>query len=127
MLAEWSDRLVAALYRFRLRSRVSGKVSRHQMISNPWHAVSIASGSELSGAPCCAAAMELQGQRFLSTEAPTLPLAGCSNPKACRCRYQHHPDRRHERRRTVDYGYRNAMYSGAERRSIVQGRRTTDT
>ena len=125
MIAQWTDRLFAAVYRFRLRSRVSGKAQRHHLISNPWHAVSIESGSDICD-NCCKAAGALQGQRFLSSEAPTLPLQGCSNPRSCHCRYRHHPDRRHERRRTMDYGFPSAPHNGIERRRGARGRRSTD-
>ena len=33
-------------------------------------------------------------RRWLSREAPMLPLPGCSKPESCRCTYQHHQDRR---------------------------------
>ena len=41
----------------------------------------------------CAAAKALTGERFLSTEAPTLPLPGCDAPD-CNCCFVHHKDRR---------------------------------
>ena len=57
---------------------------------SPWHAVSIRGGD------CgrCEAAKSLAGLRFLSGEAPALPLPDCDRPDACRCRYQKHSDRR---------------------------------
>jgi hypothetical protein len=62
------------------------------------HAVSIAPGPR-----CCAGARELRGQRFLSREAPMLPLASCDRTD-CTCRYEHHPDRRKGMRRARDLG-----------------------
>ncbi len=55
---------------------------------SPFHAVSIqpAEGH-------CAAVNTLQVQRFLSEEAPSLPLEECGAAD-CRCRYVHHTDRR---------------------------------
>jgi hypothetical protein len=48
--------------------------------------------------PSCASARQLAGRRFLSDEAPALPVPGCDQPH-CRCRYVHHEDRRqHDRR-----------------------------
>ena len=55
---------------------------------NPFHAVSI----EPSDGHC-QAVDSLQIQRFLSEEAPSLPLDGCVAAD-CRCRYVHHTDRR---------------------------------
>lgn len=59
-------------------------------LSNPWHAVTVQYGSKH-----CKAVEELAGQRFLSKEAPKLPLRGCTEPQ-CSCRYRKHEDRRHE-------------------------------
>jgi len=46
--------------------------------------------------PCleaCGAAWKLQGERFLSADAPTLPLASCDQSN-CECRFREHSDRR---------------------------------
>jgi hypothetical protein len=46
--------------------------------------------------PCleaCGAAWKMQGERFLSSEKPELPLASCDQ-KNCECRYREHDDRR---------------------------------
>ena len=55
-----------------------------------YHAVSIEPGRN-----CCHEARELKGKRFLSREAPTLPLRNCSSDN-CLCRYEHsrRPSRR---------------------------------
>jgi hypothetical protein len=63
-----------------------------------YHSVSI----RLALIPC-AAAIQLQGQRFVSAEAPQLPLAGCDQPD-CECRYQHHADRRDSMERRDGFG-----------------------
>jgi len=57
-------------------------------LSNPWHAVSIQPGVKR-----CEAVNELVGQRFLSKDAPRLPLAKCTEAE-CTCRYRHYDDRR---------------------------------
>jgi hypothetical protein len=59
-------------------------------LSNPWHAVTI-----LPGPKRCVAVTKLLNQRYLSKEAPVLPLKDCTEP-ACTCRYRHHDDRRLE-------------------------------
>lgn len=64
-----------------------------------FHAVSI----KLSDYPC-AAARELAGRRFLSSEAPKLPLPDCSNAAACACRFVHHKDRRTGKDRRSPFG-----------------------
>ncbi len=88
---------------------------------SPWHAVSI-----VSNAACCSAAMGLLGSRFLSREAPGLPLKHCSMSAKCRCSYQHHDDRRGWSRRTPDpWNPGRVSYRGEERRR-QGGRRSTD-
>lgn len=52
------------------------------------HAVSVE-----SGLTPCAAALALSHRRFLSNEAPSLPLPDCDSD-SCGCRYAHHDDRR---------------------------------
>lgn len=64
----------------------------------------------------CNAVQPLYGKRFLATEAPALPVAGC-NVRPCPCRYIHFADRRAEDRR-AQYGIRKSLIagSGTERR-----------
>lgn len=62
-----------------------------------WHAVSVRPGPS-----ACGAAMSGKDKRWLSREAPTLPLPGCSRPDRCLCRYLHHDDRRVGGRRAED-------------------------
>jgi len=52
------------------------------------HAVSVESDFMV-----CDAARKLGDKRFLSAEAPPLPLPGCDSGR-CECRYVHHEDRR---------------------------------
>jgi hypothetical protein len=62
-------------------------------------------------------------ERFLSREAPLLPLAGCT-AKYCRCRYVHYEDRRQrERRHFHDQGEAPTLFVGRERRSRIERRR----
>lgn len=51
-------------------------------------AVSIRAGQD-----CCQAVKATNGVRYLSTEAPILPLPECTSNK-CRCTYAHHSERR---------------------------------
>ncbi|HEU0224040.1 MAG TPA: hypothetical protein VFR29_01245 [Steroidobacteraceae bacterium] len=62
-----------------------------------WHAVSVKPGP---GA--CEAATSGTTRRWLSREAPQLPLPGCDRPSQCHCTYQHHEDRRAGGRRTEE-------------------------
>ncbi len=78
-----------------------------------WHAVSVS-----SEAGSCFPARLLKEQRFLSTEAPPLPLADCTQPASCNCTYKKFDDRRTELRRSHEI-------SGIRRPSPEQEQRTT--
>ena len=55
-----------------------------------FHGVLIKANSEF----VCFAATALQDRRYLSDEAPHLPLAGCTDLQSCKCVYEHLDDRR---------------------------------
>jgi hypothetical protein len=87
--------------------RKSAKIERRQAQvadSNPakFHCV------EIKATDCiCDAVKRLQGRRFLSEEAPMLPLPECTAGSCC-CRYEHHDDRRQDLRRNP-YGIQRAV------------------
>jgi hypothetical protein len=86
-----------------------------------FHAVTIVPGRH-----ACAEARALLDQRFLSRDAPPLPLQGCGTPQ-CECRYGHYDDRRKGNRRAHDLGVSIDGYEGSEqRRPSKRGRRQTD-
>jgi hypothetical protein len=88
--------------------------------TNRWAAVSIVctSGS-------CEAARGLKGRRYLSADAPRLPLADCTSPDSCPCVYRKHPDRRTGPRREEDTTGLKRSSPTPERRAS-RGRRSTD-
>jgi hypothetical protein len=71
----------------------------------------------------CAAVAAIEGQRFLSDEAPPLPLVECDMPHTCRCVYEHFNDRRTELRRDSDFGP-PSRHQDVDRRTKM--RRITD-
>ena len=78
---------------------LSGRPMEYRRVVNPYHAVGIAPGSA-----CCKAVTELTGRRYLSAEAPKIPLPTC-DAESCQCRFVHFEDRREgedRRERTVD-------------------------
>jgi hypothetical protein len=88
---------------------------------NPWHAVEI-----VPPRASCIAAQALKGMRFLSVQAPALPLEQCTHPTACRCTYRKHADRREDARRAEDAtGIGRWSPRPIERRQN-RGRRSTD-
>ena len=106
-----------------LRSR-SARTARSRKTTSvsPYQAVSVR--SRLCS---CAAVFETDGKRFLTKEAPLLPLAGCDAAR-CECRYQRHEDRRVEGDRRGFAGLRTDLYAAAgnpERRGN-RGRRRED-
>ncbi len=112
-LSEW-------LMRRRIGAEVRNAGARveHSRIANPYHAVSIESGSR-----ACDEARARDGRRYLSTAAPMLPLRGCTQA-TCQCRYVHHKDRRsaHDRRNNFVNPHAHAM----NERRAGSGRRIND-
>ena len=87
--------LIAVLIFLKMRSRTPFQVDEDKAdpaatarLKHDFHAVSIR-----PGVFACAAARELEGQRFLSGTAPRIPLPGC-DASDCTCRFAHHADRR---------------------------------
>ena len=88
---------------------------------NTHHAVSIVTGPR-----CCDEARALRGQRFLSREAPPLPLKDCGRAD-CTCRYEHYQDRRGGLRRVRDMGVAvDGWQEEDKRNSGKRGRREKD-
>ena|SRR6516162_8246100 len=84
-----------------------------------WNAVSVVTSG--SG---CEAARALKGQRFLSADAPRLPLPQCSSPMTCQCVYRKYADRRAGPRREVE---KTGLHrSPDQERRRKRGRRSTD-
>ena len=77
-----------------------------------------------SNAPQCPAIIALGHHRFLSDEAPRLPIIGCDRRNACRCVYKHFADRRTDIRRESDIGLPARLFDN-DRRS-GHPRRVTD-
>lgn len=73
----------------------------------------------------CEAVKRLEGKRFLSTEAPTLQLLGCT-ADSCQCRYIHYEDRREEERRNPYGKYRSTAVMMSQERRKQTGRRNSD-
>jgi len=85
-----------------------------------WHAVTIV----LRESSCAAAAL-CRNTRFLSGDAPRLPLSQCPHPGDCPCTFRHYEDRRAGPRRSSDLGGRGSGKTANNRRSSA-GRRAND-
>jgi hypothetical protein len=94
--------------------------------THPYHSVEIIDGSGI-----CSSANALKGKRYLSQDAPKLPLPGCLD-KECNCRYLHHQDRRKDSEdRRMDFGVSSELFGvfgETNRRGMNRkGRRRSDS
>jgi hypothetical protein len=115
-MAEFSKWSLTTLLR-NWREPESPVTVREHRILNPYHSVSITAGTA-----ACAAARECAGRRWLSADAPKLPLEGC-RASECTCRFRHHDDRRIGSRRAEDQGRMAPSWSGPDRRNHRHDRR----
>ena len=96
-----------------------GKLASH---SSAYEAVSIHSYKDK-----CPAVASVAGERFLSSEAPLIPLESCTS-ETCHCVYMHHSDRRTGTDRRGHHepvgGY--TVLPGQPNRGIPSGRRASD-
>jgi hypothetical protein len=120
--------LLAILFKLRLARAASQEDSRWDRrtslgANHPFHAVSIGPAPD-----SCAVAQSLRSLRFLSEEAPSLPLVNC-NAAQCQCRYMHYPDRRggtrDRRLGPVEESDESEFWSLRNRRSFL-GRRLAE-
>lgn len=122
--------ILGILVFFRLRpagatSRTTRKRDRRTGfgVTDPFHAVSIRPANE-----GCPAVESLKLQRFLSEEAPALPLPECG-ARDCACKYIHHADRRsgarNRRSGPIEESEESEFWRLRSRR-VVQGRRHKD-
>jgi hypothetical protein len=86
-----------------------------------YHAVTV-----MAGADACAQAKALKDVRLLSLEAPRLPIVGCTSPEGCKCRFQHHADRRAGPRRSGLRNVRTGPGTADANRRRLLGRRDSD-
>jgi hypothetical protein len=90
-------------------------------IRSDYHCVEIRSGRA-----ACEAARKLGKTRFLSREAPVLPLQGCNTPN-CTCSYAHFDDRReHDRRNPYGEWASIPPALTGERRSRTERRKSSE-
>ncbi len=104
----------------RIKGRAAGSRVLSGSVNKLFHGVAVRARDE----NCCDSVEELGGQRFLSEEAPLLPLGNCSNPQGCRCVYEHFDERRDNLRRESDVGM--PVRTHVEDKRAGMGRRITD-
>ncbi len=112
--------LAAALWFWMRKSEpVEEGVADHT--PSPYHCVAV-----LPGKNACRTAQTLKGMRFLSAEAPTLPLVSC-DCTSCACTFAHFADRRHgDRRNAYSAESHSFTIQGHDERRRRRGRRQSD-
>lgn len=101
------------------RAQASGSLKRK--LARKFHGVSLKPGPH-----ACTAVQALAGQRFLSDEAPLLPLSACDQQK-CQCAYSHHASRRDQEDRRSGWGAYGGFaptVPGGNRRGKARERRS---
>jgi hypothetical protein len=73
---------------------------------------------------CCTAATHAAGRRMLLREAPRLPLAACTTPADCTCKFRKDADRRDSDRRLFGETETNRWFAGLENRKHGSRRST---
>lgn len=101
------------------REKSATLVHKDATPAKPFAAVSIHPSPE-----CCQAVQVTKGKRFLSREAPRLPLAECT-ANECRCVYRHHADRRSSNGDRRGLGF-VALNPSSTNRRLGVGRREID-
>jgi hypothetical protein len=86
-----------------------------------WHAVVIRPKGQ-----CCEAVQARRTERFLSGDAPRLPLKECSTSDICSCVYKHHADRRAQPRRQDERGGLRRSGKVTQERRQTHDRRKSD-
>jgi hypothetical protein len=103
------------------RSKSAASNASPVRASSHWHAVAIKPKGQ-----SCEAVQACRSARFLSSDAPRLPLAECNSSDTCTCVYRHHADRRAQPRRQDEKdGLRRGGKVEQERR-LTRDRRKTD-
>ncbi len=72
-------------------------------------------------AGCCRSATALDGKRFLSNNAPKLPLENCGSPGLCQCEYRTLNDRRADFRPKPEPGRAGIRHLAARLLGIRRG------
>jgi hypothetical protein len=74
----------------------------------------------------CEAAQRCRDIRYLSREAPILPLPNCSKPESCHCTYRHYVDRRAGPRRAGESSGMRKSTAVQKNLRAGRGRRDSD-
>ena len=115
----WLNQVTSFKPRFSLKLPFASRAD--QTCVSPFHAVEIRCTKN-----ACQAAQDAHGKRYVSAEAPLLPLDQCDRLDRCKCRYQHYEDRRGDSRRGAESGLPTQSDPKRAERRHVKGRRSKD-
>jgi hypothetical protein len=76
--------------------------------------------SVVPGGKCCSAAKSIAGRRYLSREAPRLPLELCTMSTGCSCKFKKGLERRGSDRRLNGMTETSRWFAGPENRKRAQ-------
>jgi hypothetical protein len=96
------------------QSKRKSKTAVGKTIS-PYHCVEVKMSYD-----ACEEVLKIHGKRYLSAEAPTLPLPDCN--QNCGCKFKHHNDRRFDDRRDA-FSASGIHFSGQKNRRLGGDRR----
>jgi len=97
------------------RSKTSSSSKPKQAVTTSSRKKEFGAVSIQLGPQACSAAKYLSGKRFLSSEAPALPLSKC-DISDCKCKYQYYSDRRSEDDRRYPSAIMQGLYSDKDKR-----------
>src|SRR5438034_11692856 len=103
-----------AMFHFKIQRSTKQVSAAGITACNRWHAVRV-----FPAPRACAAVEEIRHKRYLSDEAPRLPLADCSSAWRCKCTYKHFQDRRMGPRRAAERDELIRPRTGPENRRLV--------
>jgi hypothetical protein len=112
-----------ALFRKTPRVNSAPKPARTVMAKSAVSRQDYRSVSVKPGVKCCSAANDILGRSYLFREAPRLPLANCTMPTNCSCKFKKASDRRDADRRQVGVTETGRWFAGPENRKR-RGRRS---
>lgn len=110
-MAIWSKRSNKKAQMSNQASKKSSKTA-----GNPYHCVELKMPYS-----ACEAVLKLHGKRFLSAEAPQLPLPDCD--QHCQCKFKHHNDRRSAEDRRDGFSPGGIHFDGDKNRRLGNDRR----
>jgi len=115
---------VVLIWFYLKRSKVQSSSTKKSASTASKGEVKFRAVSIQTGPRACTAAKYLKGKRFISAQAPELPLSRC-DISDCKCKYVYHKDRRDEDDRRFPSHIMESVFADNEKRTKSKlGRRS---